>query len=61
MTAKSIGGFIAALALLALTATAGAAPLPQPAVDIPAASVKGPQTAVFAGGCFWGVEASSGT
>ena len=57
MTAKSIGGFIAALALLALTATAGAAPLPQPAVDIPAASVKGPQTAVFAGGCFWGVEA----
>ncbi len=34
-----------------------AAPLPAPAVDIPAASVKGPQTAVFAGGCFWGVEA----
>ncbi len=34
-----------------------AAPLPPPAVDIPAASVKGPQTAVFAGGCFWGVEA----
>jgi peptide-methionine (S)-S-oxide reductase len=36
--------------------TAGA-PLPAPAVDIPAASAKGPQTAVFAGGCFWGVEA----
>ena len=34
-----------------------AAPLPPPAIDIPAASVKGPQTAVFAGGCFWGVEA----
>jgi peptide-methionine (S)-S-oxide reductase len=34
-----------------------AAPLPAPATDIPAASVKGPQTAVFAGGCFWGVEA----
>jgi peptide-methionine (S)-S-oxide reductase len=34
-----------------------ASPLPAPAADIPAASVKGPQTAVFAGGCFWGVEA----
>jgi peptide-methionine (S)-S-oxide reductase len=34
-----------------------AAPLPAPATDIPAASVNGPQTAVFAGGCFWGVEA----
>ncbi|HTS23500.1 MAG TPA: peptide-methionine (S)-S-oxide reductase MsrA [Casimicrobiaceae bacterium] len=32
-------------------------PLPEPAQDIPAASVKAPQTAVFAGGCFWGVEA----
>jgi peptide-methionine (S)-S-oxide reductase len=34
-----------------------AAPLPAPAVD--AAKVAGPgaQTAVFAGGCFWGVEA----
>jgi peptide-methionine (S)-S-oxide reductase len=38
-------------------ATAAAAPLPAPAVDTLAASVKGPQTAVFAGGCFWGVEA----
>jgi len=35
----------------------GAAPLPTPAVDIPATAAKGPQTAVFAGGCFWGVEA----
>ncbi len=57
MTAKSIGRFIAALALPVLAAYAGAAPLPAPAVDIPAASVKSPQTAVFAGGCFWGVEA----
>jgi peptide-methionine (S)-S-oxide reductase len=28
-----------------------------PAQDYPPASVKSPQTAVFAGGCFWGVEA----
>ena len=31
--------------------------LPAPAVDIPASAARGPQTAVFAGGCFWGVEA----
>jgi peptide-methionine (S)-S-oxide reductase len=34
-----------------------ASPLPAPAQDIPAASLKGQQKAVFAGGCFWGVEA----
>ena len=34
-----------------------ASPLPAPVVDLPAASVPGSQTAVFAGGCFWGVEA----
>ena len=34
-----------------------AAPLPTPAVDAPRASTPGSQTAVFAGGCFWGVEA----
>jgi peptide-methionine (S)-S-oxide reductase len=45
-----------ATALGAVTAAAGP-PLPAPVADIPAASVKGPQTAVFAGGCFWGVEA----
>jgi len=49
------------IALLVLTQACGAAEsavaLPAPAMDIPAASVKGPQTAVFAGGCFWGVEA----
>jgi peptide-methionine (S)-S-oxide reductase len=32
-------------------------PFPAPAVDIPASKATGPQTAVFAGGCFWGVEA----
>jgi peptide-methionine (S)-S-oxide reductase len=47
----------------ALLATAWASPsraaenavvLPAPAVDLPAADA--PQTAVFAGGCFWGVQ-----
>ena len=49
-------GAVLALAIQANVA-ADAAPLPAPTVDIPAASIQGPQTAVFAGGCFWGVEA----
>jgi peptide-methionine (S)-S-oxide reductase len=49
-------GVVLAIAIQANVASA-ASPLPAPAVDIPAASVQGPQTAVFAGGCFWGVEA----
>ena len=36
---------------------ASAVALPAPAADIAASTVKGPQKAVFAGGCFWGVEA----
>src|SRR5882672_6573064 len=37
--------------------TASATAIPDPAVDAPLANVKGKQTAVLAGGCFWGVEA----
>lgn len=47
----------AAAAAVASSLVQAGSPLPAPAQDIPAASVKGPQTAVFAGGCFWGVEA----
>ncbi len=50
----------AAVALLTggLTAFGGAkAPFPDPTVDIPANEATGPQKAVLAGGCFWGVEA----
>src|ERR1700747_960940 len=32
-------------------------PLPAPAVDVPLAAAKSRQTAVLAGGCFWGVQA----
>jgi peptide-methionine (S)-S-oxide reductase len=32
-------------------------PFPDPLVDTPAANAPGMQTAVLAGGCFWGVEA----
>src|ERR1700676_2395657 len=30
--------------------------IPAPALDTPAAEAAGPQTAVLAGGCFWGVQ-----
>jgi peptide-methionine (S)-S-oxide reductase len=33
------------------------APFPQPAVDTPLAPSKGEETAVVAGGCFWGIQA----
>jgi peptide-methionine (S)-S-oxide reductase len=36
---------------------ASARSIPDPAVDAPLANTKGEQTAVLAGGCFWGVEA----
>ncbi len=49
------------LAILTLVQACGAADgavaLPAPTTDIPATSAKGPQIAVFAGGCFWGVDA----
>ncbi len=50
-----------AAALAAFVFTAGASfaagPLPAPAVDAPVAPAKRTETAVLAGGCFWGVEA----
>ena len=56
--------FLAAVILLSViaiaacsSATASATTIPDPALDAPLASAKGKQTAVFAGGCFWGVEA----
>jgi peptide-methionine (S)-S-oxide reductase len=50
--------FAAAMTLLAMacsTTTVGA--LPEPAADTPKTSTASQATAVFAGGCFWGVEA----
>ncbi|HSS21084.1 MAG TPA: peptide-methionine (S)-S-oxide reductase MsrA [Pyrinomonadaceae bacterium] len=38
-------------------ASASATAIPDPAVDAPLANAKSQQTAVLAGGCFWGVEA----
>ena len=56
----------AILVLLAVTtamfnactsANASAVAIPDPKVDAPLASTRSEQVAVFAGGCFWGVEA----
>ena len=32
-------------------------PIPPPKIDVPLASISAKQTAVFAGGCFWGTQA----
>ena len=53
-TASELGWMDLAL-VAANTERPGA--LPSPLVDEPLAAAKGEQTAVFAGGCFWGVEA----
>ena len=51
-----------AVTLLGITVACGAATatdvtIPDPALDAPLAAAKGEQTAVLAGGCFWGIEA----
>ncbi|MFN2491656.1 MAG: peptide-methionine (S)-S-oxide reductase MsrA [Pyrinomonadaceae bacterium] len=37
--------------------TARSVAIPNPVIDAPLATAKGAQTAVIAGGCFWGIEA----
>jgi peptide-methionine (S)-S-oxide reductase len=44
------------IALAACSYASPATPLPDPVVDIPLTGESGTQTAVLAGGCFWGVE-----
>jgi peptide-methionine (S)-S-oxide reductase len=49
---------IAALILnIAIFAAAKSTALPAPAIDTLKTGNSGPQTAVFAGGCFWGIQA----
>jgi len=45
------------LAILFAVSVVSAAEFPAPAVDTPAAAHKKKETAVLAGGCYWGVEA----
>lgn len=53
----NIGTLLALLALSGCASSSLAGPLPDPATDMPLAKDRGTATAVFAGGCFWGVEA----
>lgn len=51
-----VAGIALALAIAAYSFSSPAKSLPDPAVDLPPAKTGGAQTAVLAGGCFWGVE-----
>ena len=64
MSRRATGGTIGirglAVALLMfffLLPSHAALPLPDPRIDTPLVTASATQTAVFAGGCFWGVEA----
>jgi peptide-methionine (S)-S-oxide reductase len=48
---------IIGVTLACSAATAAAVSVPDPALDVPLSTAKGEQTAVIAGGCFWGIEA----
>ena len=50
-------GMLTAAVLTGFAPSHAATPLPDPKVDAPVSAAKSTQTAVFAGGCFWGVEA----
>ena len=53
-----VGSFaIISLTAVAFAGNASRPTLPEPATNISTSTVKGTQTAVLAGGCFWGVEA----
>src|SRR5215468_4509681 len=54
---RSFLSFIFAIALVSCTAKAAPkTPIPAAAQDVALASTSGKQTAVFAGGCFWGTQ-----
>ncbi len=61
MLARSLGSliaFVSAILLLACCAVAAPkTPIPPAKVDASPATAPGKQTAVFAGGCFWGTQA----
>jgi peptide-methionine (S)-S-oxide reductase len=51
-----LSGLLWLAGLTACSAAAASHPLPDPAVDAPAATPHGDRSAVFAGGCFWGMQ-----
>jgi peptide-methionine (S)-S-oxide reductase len=60
LTAGKVAAALSMVAVMVLPVFASshaARLLPDPKVDAPLSTAKGMRTAVFAGGCFWGVEA----
>src|SRR5262245_51147470 len=55
--ALAVAGLAAALWALPGHTAERATAVPAPAVDVPAETGEATQTAVLAGGCFWGVQA----
>lgn len=57
MSIRSFPAIVPALLVAALWADARPKPpFPDPVIDVPANASQGQQTAVLAGGCFWGME-----
>ena len=54
---RTLAVLLISASLACTAATATAVGIPDPTLDAPLATTKGEQTAVFAGGCFWGIEA----
>src|SRR5579864_5264139 len=63
LTRLLVGFLIVGCAIFAIlpvvrrTNAASKTPIPAAKADLPLASASGKQTAVFAGGCFWGTQA----
>src|SRR5271154_1662542 len=53
---NTLVALVMAVATCTGCSAAASAPIPAPASDSPLAQSKGKQTAVFAGGCFWGTQ-----
>jgi len=54
---RILATLLLSIMLACSAATATAIAIPDPTLDAPLAATKGEQTAVFAGGCFWGIQA----
>ncbi len=57
LAALVIAGLIGIASRGSFAASGNVAAIPKPAIDEQLASAPGRQTAVFAGGCFWGIQA----
>jgi peptide-methionine (S)-S-oxide reductase len=56
LSSIGLAGFLAAAMLMNSGQASAAQPFPDPTMDVPASAETGNQTAVLAGGCFWGIE-----